>query len=259
MAHDIGDPDRVPSMPYKSIRLTRHRCAALRLISLKKAIKKKKTGAIETIRTTHYTAPNIIIKLYTRKYVILQIITIETINDLILDSHQSKQSDECIDSTMMIVFLCLYTEKLVEIMLQFQTSGMVYDGKLNFQNILKAINFEIPYELFLMQLKNKKSKYIYQSPNVSNPTAADPGHEYHGPPGGRRPQVKNRYYTVLLYLVSTKNIGQMLVIYGTDHLLIYFTSDLFIRYRSSKLTHAIVSFEPTVLWEIPSHIRKRHE
>jgi len=38
-----------------------------------------------------------------------------------------ERSDECIDFTIMFVFLYLCTAQLVEIMLQFQTSGVVFE------------------------------------------------------------------------------------------------------------------------------------
>ncbi|KAF0755409.1 hypothetical protein FWK35_00017989, partial [Aphis craccivora] len=45
----------------------------------------------------------------------------------------SERSDECIDFTMLCVFflVCLCTRESVEIMLQFQTMGVVSCSKLN--------------------------------------------------------------------------------------------------------------------------------
>ncbi|KAF0762849.1 Uncharacterized protein FWK35_00031908 [Aphis craccivora] len=49
---------------------------------------------------------------------------------IILDS---ERSDECIDFTMLCVFFFLFlcTRESVEIMLQFQTLGVVSDSKMN--------------------------------------------------------------------------------------------------------------------------------
>ncbi|KAF0765737.1 Uncharacterized protein FWK35_00004780 [Aphis craccivora] len=43
----------------------------------------------------------------------------------------SERSDECIDFTMCVFFLCLCTRESVEITLQFQTMGVVFFSKMN--------------------------------------------------------------------------------------------------------------------------------
>ncbi|KAF0731369.1 Uncharacterized protein FWK35_00037547 [Aphis craccivora] len=58
----------------------------------------------------------------------------------------SERSDECIDFTMLRVFffLCLCTRESVEIMLQFQTLGVVSDSKMNLVGALRRSFFEFP-------------------------------------------------------------------------------------------------------------------
>ncbi|KAF0758456.1 Uncharacterized protein FWK35_00016390 [Aphis craccivora] len=57
----------------------------------------------------------------------------------------SERSDECIDFTMRCVFfffVCLCTRESVEIMLQFQTLGVVSDSKMNLVGALGKPFFE---------------------------------------------------------------------------------------------------------------------
>ncbi|KAF0769475.1 Uncharacterized protein FWK35_00007695 [Aphis craccivora] len=59
---------------------------------------------------------------------------------LLLDS---ERSDECIDFTMLLCFffVCLFTRERVEIMLQFQTLGVVSDSKMNLVGALRLGHF----------------------------------------------------------------------------------------------------------------------
>ncbi|KAF0755107.1 Uncharacterized protein FWK35_00010088 [Aphis craccivora] len=57
----------------------------------------------------------------------------------------SERSDECIDFTMLcFFFLLLYTRERVEIMLQFQTLGVVSNSKMNQVGALSRSFFEFP-------------------------------------------------------------------------------------------------------------------
>ncbi|KAF0769194.1 Uncharacterized protein FWK35_00010560 [Aphis craccivora] len=70
-------------------------------------------------------------------------------------------SDECIDFTMLCVFfLCLCTRERVEIMLLFQTLGVVSDSKMNLVGALGCIGsfFEFPNSFQKRREKPKKKK-----------------------------------------------------------------------------------------------------
>ncbi|KAF0750348.1 Uncharacterized protein FWK35_00017665 [Aphis craccivora] len=76
---------------------------------------------------------------------------------------ESKRSDVCIDFTMLCVFLFilfiflyLCTREPVEIMLQFQTMGVVSDGKMNLVGALGRSFFEIPNSFQKHREKPKK-------------------------------------------------------------------------------------------------------
>ncbi|KAF0714213.1 Uncharacterized protein FWK35_00037994 [Aphis craccivora] len=76
---------------------------------------------------------------------------------VILDS---ERSDECIDSTILCVFffffLCLCTRERVEIMLQFQTMGVISDSKNNLVGVFGRSFFEFPNSFQKRQEKQKK-------------------------------------------------------------------------------------------------------
>ncbi|KAF0771826.1 Uncharacterized protein FWK35_00001119 [Aphis craccivora] len=75
---------------------------------------------------------------------------------VILDS---ERSDECIDFTMLCVFLlCLCTRERVEIMLQFQTLGVVSDSKMNLVGALRRSFFKFPNSFQKRREKPKKIK-----------------------------------------------------------------------------------------------------
>ncbi|KAF0757145.1 Uncharacterized protein FWK35_00013362 [Aphis craccivora] len=70
----------------------------------------------------------------------------------------SERNDECIDFTMLYVFfLCLCTRERVEIMLQFQTLGVVSDSKLNLVGALGRSFFEFPNSFQKRREKPKKN------------------------------------------------------------------------------------------------------
>ncbi|KAF0764489.1 Uncharacterized protein FWK35_00016518 [Aphis craccivora] len=74
--------------------------------------------------------------------VIISDVLITNVKQLLLDS---ERSNDCIDFTMLCVFfVCLCTRERVEIMLQFQTLGVVSDSEMNLVGALGRSFFEIP-------------------------------------------------------------------------------------------------------------------
>ncbi|KAF0759412.1 Uncharacterized protein FWK35_00020227 [Aphis craccivora] len=75
------------------------------------------------------------------------------------DSYRVKRRDECIDFTMLCVFffVCLCTQERVEIMLQFQTLGVVSDRKMNLGSALGRSFFEFP-NIFQKRREKPKKK-----------------------------------------------------------------------------------------------------
>ncbi|KAF0766422.1 Uncharacterized protein FWK35_00011568 [Aphis craccivora] len=70
----------------------------------------------------------------------------------------SERSDECIDFTMLCVFfLCRCIRERVNIMLQFQTMGVVSDRKMNLVAALGGHILRFPI-VFKSAGKNKKKK-----------------------------------------------------------------------------------------------------
>ncbi|KAF0725148.1 hypothetical protein FWK35_00033673 [Aphis craccivora] len=57
---------------------------------------------------------------------------------------------------MLCVFFCLCTRERVEIMLKFQTIGVVSDGKMNLVGALGRLFFEIPNSFQKYRKKPKK-------------------------------------------------------------------------------------------------------
>ncbi|KAF0773442.1 Uncharacterized protein FWK35_00002390, partial [Aphis craccivora] len=70
--------------------------------------------------------------------------------------HNSERNDECIDFTMLCVFFFLCTRERVEIMLQFQTVGMVSCSKMNLVGALGRSFFEFPNSFQKRRGKKKK-------------------------------------------------------------------------------------------------------
>ncbi|KAF0758673.1 hypothetical protein FWK35_00031166, partial [Aphis craccivora] len=85
----------------------------------------------------------------------------------------SERSDECIDFTMLCVFFfCLYTRESVEIMLQFQTLGVVSDSKLNLV-VLKIAGknqkkIKEKWEFLLKTSFSTKSIFLYGCNSKTN-------------------------------------------------------------------------------------------
>ncbi|KAF0750935.1 Uncharacterized protein FWK35_00031388, partial [Aphis craccivora] len=74
-----------------------------------------------------------------------------------LFTEDSERSDECIDFTMLCVFLCLCIRERVELMLQFQTLG-VSDRKMNLVGALGRSFFEFPNSFQKRRENQKKIK-----------------------------------------------------------------------------------------------------
>ncbi|KAF0749627.1 Uncharacterized protein FWK35_00024400, partial [Aphis craccivora] len=73
----------------------------------------------------------------------------------------SERSDECIDfdfTMLCVFFLCLCTRERVEIMLQFQTMGVVSCRKMNLVGALGRSFFEFPNSFQKRRVKPKKIK-----------------------------------------------------------------------------------------------------
>ncbi|KAF0763069.1 Uncharacterized protein FWK35_00010827 [Aphis craccivora] len=73
----------------------------------------------------------------------------------------SERSDERIDFTMLCVFFCVCVyEKVVEIMLQIETLGLVSDSKMNLVGALRGSFFEF-FNSF--QKRRKKREFLRKS------------------------------------------------------------------------------------------------
>ncbi|KAF0712299.1 Uncharacterized protein FWK35_00038262, partial [Aphis craccivora] len=83
--------------------------------------------------------------------------------NIVLDS---EQIDECIDYIILYVFfLYLCAQKRVKVMLQFQTMGVVSDGKMNLIDALGRSFFEFPNSFQKRREKPKKKKKLRKNGN----------------------------------------------------------------------------------------------
>ncbi|KAF0762621.1 Uncharacterized protein FWK35_00028169 [Aphis craccivora] len=78
---------------------------------------------------------------------------------MILDS---EQSDECINFTMLCVYVCLCTRERVKIMFQFQTLVVVSDSKINLDGALGRSFLKFP---IVFKSAGKKQKKIKENGN----------------------------------------------------------------------------------------------
>ncbi|KAF0754859.1 Uncharacterized protein FWK35_00027022, partial [Aphis craccivora] len=64
-----------------------------------------------------------------------------------------------------VFFLCLCTQEHVEIMLQFQTLGVVFDSKMNLVGAIARSFFEFPNSFPKRREKQKKKKKLRKTGN----------------------------------------------------------------------------------------------